>query len=112
MEPIVTVRRRLEWFRHVRRDETEMIRSVLEMKMDGQRPVGRPRRRKDTVSRDLKARKIRDEWDADGERDGKVSARPATQYRETAAKGEIQICTRTPPILYHSILTENEEDHS
>ena len=38
VEPIATVmrRRRLEWFGHVkRRDETENIRAVAEMKMEG-----------------------------------------------------------------------------
>ena len=41
VEPIATVmrRRRLEWFRHVkRRNETENIRAVAEMKMEGKRP--------------------------------------------------------------------------
>ena len=36
-------RRRLEWFGHVkRRDETENIRAVVELKMEGKRPRGRP----------------------------------------------------------------------
>ena len=38
VEPIATVmrRRRLEWFGHIkRRDETENIRAVVEMKMEG-----------------------------------------------------------------------------
>ena len=35
-------RRRLEWFGHVkRRGETENIRAVAEMKMEGKRPRGR-----------------------------------------------------------------------
>ena len=35
MEPIAMVMRRLEWFEHVkRRDETENIRAVVEMKME------------------------------------------------------------------------------
>ena len=64
MEPIVMVmrRRRLEWFGNVkRRDETENIRAVAEMKMDGLHPIGRPRRWEDTVIRDMRALKIREE---------------------------------------------------
>ena len=56
---MVMRRRRLEWFEHVkRRDETECIRAVVEMKM---RPRGssggmiRP-------ERDLKAWNISEEW--------------------------------------------------
>ena len=48
MEAIATVmrRRRLEWFGHVkRRGETENIRAVAEMKMEGKRPRGRPKLR-------------------------------------------------------------------
>ena len=56
VEPIATVmrRRRVEWFRHVnRRDETENIRSVVEMKMEGKRTRGRPKLRwSDTLRRD------------------------------------------------------------
>ena len=64
------VMRRLEWFGHVkRRDETENIRPVDEMKMEGKRPRRRPKLRwKDTVRRDLKAWKIREEWATDRER--------------------------------------------
>ena len=46
MESIAMVmrKRRLEWFRHVkRRDETENIKAIAEMKMEGKRPRGRPR---------------------------------------------------------------------
>ena len=46
MEPIATVmrRRRLEWFGHIkRRHETENIRAVVEMKMEGKRPIGEDR---------------------------------------------------------------------
>ena len=42
VEQIETVmrRRRLEWFGHVKRkDETENIRAVIEMKMEGKRPI-------------------------------------------------------------------------
>ena len=41
MEAIATVmrRRRLEWFGHIkRRGETENIRAVAELKMEGKRP--------------------------------------------------------------------------
>ena len=63
VKPIAMVmrRRRVEWFGHVkRRDETGNIRAVVEMKMEGKRPRGRPKLRwKDTVRRDLKAWNIR-----------------------------------------------------
>ena len=44
MEPMATVmRRRLEWFGHInRRYDTENIRAVAEMKMEGKRPRGNP----------------------------------------------------------------------
>ena len=62
VEAIATVmrRRRLEWFGHVkRRGETENIRAVAEMKMEGKRPRGRPNLRwKYTVRRNLKTWKI------------------------------------------------------
>ena len=64
VEPIIAIRRRrLEWFRHMkRRDETENIRVVDEMKMWGKRHRGRPRLRwKDTVRRDMKAWKLEDQ---------------------------------------------------
>ena len=72
VEPIAMVirSRRLEWFVHVkRRDETEHIRAVVEMKMEGKRPRGRPKLRwKYTVRRDLNACNIREEWATDRER--------------------------------------------
>ena len=72
VEPIAMVmrRRRLEWFGHVKRsDETENIRAVVGMKMEGKRPRGRPKLTwKDTVKRDLKARNIKEEWATDRER--------------------------------------------
>ena len=48
----------LEWFGHVaRRDETGIIREVVEMKIGGKRPRGRPSLRwKETVRRDMKAK--------------------------------------------------------
>ena len=43
VEQIATVMRRLDWSDHVkRRYETENIRAVVEMKMEGKRPRGRP----------------------------------------------------------------------
>ena len=66
VEAIATImrRRRLEWFGHVKgRDETENIQAVAEMKMEGKRPRRRPKLRwNDTVRRDLKAWKIKEEW--------------------------------------------------
>ena len=72
VEAIATVmrRRRLEWFGHVkRRCETENIRPVAEMKIEGKRPRGRPKLRwEDNVRMDLKAWKIKEEWDTVRER--------------------------------------------
>ena len=70
VELIAMVMRRLEWFGHVkRRDETENIRAVVEMKMEGKRLTGtRKLGWKDTVGRDLKAWNIREEWVTDRER--------------------------------------------
>ena len=76
-------RRRVEWFGHARRrDETENMRAVVEMKMEGNRPRGRPKLRwKDTVRSDLKALNTMEEWVTD-RNDGKVFVRPATPHRE------------------------------
>ena len=72
VETIATVmrRRRLEWFGHVkRRGETENIRAVAEMTMEGKHPRGRPKLRwKYTVRRDLKAWNIKEESATDRER--------------------------------------------
>ena len=80
---------RLEWFGHVkRRGETENIRAVAEMKMEGKRPK---LRWNDTVRRDLKAWNIKVECATDRERwKGlcKTCYPTATPNRETAAKGE------------------------
>ena len=66
MEAIATLmrRRRLEWFGHVkRRGETENIRAVADMMMEGKHRRGRPILRwNDTVRRDLKAWNIKEEW--------------------------------------------------
>ena len=43
LELIVMVMRRLEWFGHVKRRETENIRAVAKMKMEGKCPRGRAR---------------------------------------------------------------------
>ena len=71
VEPTSTVMRwrRLEWFRNIkRRDETENIRAVAEMKMEAKRPGERPKLQcYDTVRRDLKAWKIKEEWATDRE---------------------------------------------
>ena len=67
---MVMRRRRLEWFGHMqRRNETENIRAVTEMKMEGKHPRGRRKLRwKDTARRDLKAWNIKEEWATDRER--------------------------------------------
>ena len=64
MIAMVMRRRRLGWFGHViKRDETENIRAIVKMKMEGKRPRGRPMLRwKDTVRRHLKAWNTREEW--------------------------------------------------
>ena len=67
VEQIATVmrRRRLEWFGHVkRRDETDNTRAVVEMKMEGKCPRGRPKLR----WKDMKAWSIKEEWATDRER--------------------------------------------
>ena len=95
VEAIATVMRRrmLEWFGHVeRRCETENIRAVAEMKMEGKRPRGRPKLRwNDTVRRDLKETGTSRRNGPLTEKDGKVSARSTTPNRETVAKGE-KVC--------------------
>ena len=50
-------------------DDTQNIRAVVELKMEGKRPRGRLELRwRDTVRRDMKAWKIREEWAPDRER--------------------------------------------
>ena len=89
VEAIATVmrRRRLEWVGHVKRGgETENIRAVAEMKMEGKRPRGRPKLRwNDTIRRDLKAWKIKEEWATDRE---KWKGLCKTRYPEQGDGGE------------------------
>ena len=79
--------RKLEWFGDVkRRDETENIQAVAEIKMEVKRPRGRPKLRwYDTVRRDLKAWKIKEEWATDQE---KWKCLCKTRYREQGDGGE------------------------
>ena len=67
MEPIAMVRRRLEWFGHIkRRDETETIRAVVELNMN---PRGSQKLWWDDTARgDLNAWTIREERATDRER--------------------------------------------
>ena len=89
VEPLATVMRlrRTEWFGHIkRRDETEYIRAVAEMKMEGKRPRGSPKLRwYDTVRRDQKAWKIKEGWATDRERWKHLCT---TRYPEQAYGGE------------------------
>ena len=88
VEPIAMVmrRRRLEWFGHVkRRNETENIRVVVEMKMERKRPRGR--RGRILSGGTWKPGTSGRNGSLTGN-DGDVSARPATPHREMAAKGE------------------------
>ena len=81
VEAISTVmrRRRLEWFGHVKsRGETENIRAVAEMKMEGKRPK---LHWNDTVRRDLKAWNIKEEWATDLlEGEGRVQTANGTRW--------------------------------
>ena len=97
---MVMRRRRLTWFGHVKRiDETETIRTVVEMKMEGKRHRGRPKLRwKYNVRRDLEAWNIRRNGPLTGN-DGKVSSRPAASHTETAAKGEKKVRTDQRRVL-------------
>ena len=91
VDPIAMVMRRirLEWFGHVkRRDETEYTRAVVEIKMEGKRPRGRPKLRwKNSVRRDPTAWNIKEEWATDMER-WKVLCMTRSPHRETVAKDE------------------------
>ena len=69
-----------------RRNETENIRAVVKIKMEGKRPRGRPRLPgKDTVHESLEDQRRTDHTVTVTGRDGKT---PATMHRKTAAKGE------------------------
>ena len=91
---MVMRRRRLEWFGHVkRRDETEHIRAVVEMKMEGERSRGRLKLKwNDAVRRNLKAWNIREEWATDRERWKGICKTRYTPHRERW--GNVRI--RTP----------------
>ena len=109
VEPIVTVSYEEEKVGMVHACE-EMrwnghIRAVVEIKMEGKRLRGRPRLRwKDTVRRDLKARKIREDWDLIRtltRRDGKVSA--TVQYPLPCTgkqRRNVRKCEETSQILH------------
>ena len=64
------VMRRLQWFKPVKRkDETENMRAIVKMKMEGQRPRRRSRLRwKDTARTDQETWKIKEDWATDGEK--------------------------------------------
>ena len=72
VDPITTAmrRRRMEWFVHIkRRDATENILAVADMKMEGKRPRGRLKLRwYDTVRRHLEAWQTNEECATDRER--------------------------------------------
>ena len=89
------VMRRFEWFGRVeRRHETENIRAVAEMKMEGKRPRGRPRLRwKDTVRRDKGLTC----------QNAKVSARPATSHRKVATISGITVQNTNMPVPFSTI---------
>ena len=97
------MRRRLEWFGHVKRkEETENIGAAAEMTTEGKRPRGAPRKRqKDTVRRDMKAWKIREEWGTDREKLKGIS-RTTTPHRKTAVKCEKVYNNSTSFYLAHN----------
>ena len=46
---------RLRWFGHVkRRDENSMLRRVMELELEGRRPVGRPKKTWSKVQEDMR----------------------------------------------------------
>ena len=101
VEQIATVMRsrRLEWFGHVkRRDETENIRAVVEMKMEGKRPRGRPKLTwKDAVRRDMEAWSNREQWATDRER---WKSMCKTRYPRTGRRWRKVRNTRCPSVVF------------
>ena len=63
------MKKRLSWFGHVqRRDDDNVATSVLNTRIDGSRPRGRPKLRwMDRLKDDMKQNKIRPEWASDRE---------------------------------------------
>ena len=71
IKPINTflMKKRLSWFGHVqRRDDDNIAKSVLNTRIDGSRPRGRPKLRwMDRLKDDMKKNNIRPEWASDRE---------------------------------------------
>ena len=68
------------------RNEREDTRAAKDMKIDGKRRRVRPKmRRQDTMRKDLKAWKVKEELTG---RNGRYLAKPATSRREKTGKGE------------------------
>ena len=99
MEPIAMVMRRTEWFGHVkRRDETENIRAVVEMKMEQKYSRGRPKLRwKETVRKEKgeETWKSKEEWATDREKWKGVMQTPlphtGTQQRKVIGEKRIYV---------------------
>ena len=70
-KPINTLlmKKRLSWFSHVLwRDDDNVAKSVLNTRIDGSRPRGRPKLRwMDRLKDDMKKNNIRPEWASDRE---------------------------------------------
>ena len=69
IKPISTflMKKRLSWFGHVqRRDDDNVAKNVLNTRIDGSRPRGRPKLRwMDRLKYDMKQNNIRPEWASD-----------------------------------------------
>ena len=65
------MKKRLSWFGHVQlRDDDNVEKSVLNTRIDGSRPRGRPKLRwMERLKDDMKQNKTRPEWASDRERD-------------------------------------------
>ena len=65
------MKKRLSWFGHVQlRDDDNVEKSVLNTRIDGSRPRGRPKLRwMERLKDDMKQNKTRPEWVSDRERD-------------------------------------------